>query len=224
MVLEQALRWGLVTRNVTDLVDKPRPERYPPNVWNIGQIRIFLNAVTGSKYFPVYVVAIYTGMRFGEILGLHPEDVDLEAGIINVKHQMQAIKGQGLVVTDVKTEKSKRPVTIPPTLLEVLEQQMKGIDRGLVFTTQSGKPIWSANVYHQFKKVVRSLTLPDIRFHDLRHTHATLLLQANVNPKIVQERLGHSQISLTLDTYSHVVPSLQEEAAVKFERLLAEPN
>ncbi len=223
-VLDQALRWGLVTRNVTDLVDKPRPERFPPNVWNIRQIRTFLNAVEGSKYYPIYIVAIYTGMRFGEILGIHREDFDLEAGIINVKHQLQPIKGQGLVVTDVKTEKSKRPVTIPLTALEVLEQHAEGIEKGLIFTSSNGKPIWSANVYHQFKKVLRGLKLPDIRFHDLRHTHATLLLQANVNPKVVQERLGHSQISLTLDTYSHVVPSLQEEAAVKIEGLLAEPN
>lgn len=222
-VLNQALRWGLVTRNVTDLVDVPRPDRKPPTVWSVEQIRTFLQAVENSKYYPIYVLAIYTGMRQGEILGIHREDIDLETGHINVNHQLQPIKGKGLVVTDVKTEKSKRPITLPETVLEVLRTHLATVESGLIFTSPSGQPIWAANVYHQFKKTITDLELPDIRFHDLRHAHATLLLLAGVNPKVVQERLGHSQISLTLDTYSHVVPSLQEEAAVKIEALLAEP-
>lgn len=223
-VLNQALRWGLVLRNVADLVDVPRPDRKPPTIWSAEQVREFLQAVKNSTYYPIYILAVYTGMRQGEILGIHREDVDLEAGVINVKYQLQPIKGQGLVVTNVKTEKSRRPITLPSTALEVLEMHLDRIQDGLIFTAPSGQPIWAANVYRHFKKTIRNLELPEIRFHDLRHAHATLLLQAGVNPKVVQERLGHSQISLTLDTYSHVVPSLQEEAAAKIEGLLAEPS
>jgi len=219
--LKQAFQWGLVTRNVTDLVDAPRPQRKPPTIWSADQSRAFLQAVEGHQYYPIYVVAIYTGMRQGEILGIHKEDIDLEHGIINVIHQVQPIRGKGLVVTDVKTEKSNRPVTLPKTVSKVIHEHLESVESGLIFTSKSGQPLWSANVYRHFKRTSRDLGLPDIRFHDLRHTHATLLLAAGVHPKVVQERLGRSQISLTLDTYSHVVPSLQTEAADQFEAILS---
>lgn len=220
--LNQALKWGLVGRNVTDLVDVPKPQSKPPNIWNPDQVRVFLEAVKGHRYFPIYVTAIYTGMRQGEILGIHVGDVDLQTGIIHVRHQIQLIKGNGLTVTDLKTDKARRPVTLPLTALQVLEKHIQTVDDGLIFTTSTGKPISARNVLRHFKAVIKKLDLPDIRFHDLRHTHASLLLMAGTNPKVVQERLGHSQISLTLDTYSHVVPSLQEEAADKMERILSE--
>jgi len=221
-VLDQAFKWGLVTRNVTDLVDVPRPDNKPPTVWSADQIRIFLQGVESSKYYPIYMLAVYTGMRQGEILGIHREDVNLKDGTIYVKHQLQPIKGEGLVVTNVKTKKSKRSIALPSIMVNLLKEHLRDVKSGLIFTSPSGQPIWAANVYRQFKKAIRDLELPDIRFHDLRHAHATLLLQAGVNPKVVQERLGHSQISLTLDTYSHVIPSLQRDAAEKIEALLAE--
>jgi integrase len=219
--LDQAFRWGLVTRNVTDLVDAPRPKRKPLVVWNAEQVKTFLQAVEDHQYYPLYLLAIYTGMRQGEILGVHKEDIDLANGIINVQHQVQPIRGKGLVVTDVKTDKSKRPVTLPETVLNVIRELLKAVESGLIFTSRSGQPYWSANVYRHFKQTITELGLPNIRFHDLRHTHATLLLAAGVHPKVVQERLGHSQISLTLDTYSHVIPSLQTEAAEQFEAILS---
>lgn len=217
--LDQALRWGLVSRNVSDLVDPPRPKRKAPVIWNAEQIQTFLEAVEGHQYYPIYVVAVYTGMRQGEILGIHKQDVDLKSGTINVRHQLQPIKGKGLTVTQVKTDKSRRPVTLPETALTVLQEHLETLDSGLIFTTSKGNPIWAQTLYRHFKNTTKKLGLPDVTFHSLRHAHATLLLQAGVNPKVVQERLGHSQISLTLDTYSHVVPSLQEEAADKFERM-----
>lgn len=159
-------------------------------------------------------------MRQGEILGIHKEDIDFADGIINVNHQVRPIRGKGLVITDVKTDKSRRPVTLPTTVLKVLREHVNTVESGLIFTSSNGNPHWAANIYHHFKRTIKEFGLPEIRFHDLRHTHATLLLQAGVNPKVVQERLGHSQISLTLDTYSHVVPSVQKDAAQKFEGLL----
>ena len=219
--LKQAMKWGLVVRNVTDLVDTPSPDRKPPEIWSPEQVNTFLEAVKEHRYFPIYVVAVYTGMRQGEILGIHKSDVDLEKGVIHVRYQIQPIRGKGLTVTEVKTKKSRRPVTIPSTALDVLKKHLLTVDEGLIFTTSTGNPVSARNLYRHFKKVIKKTGLPDIRFHDLRHTHATLLLQAGVNPKVVQERLGHSQISLTLDTYSHVIPSLQEEAAEKVEGILS---
>jgi integrase len=218
--LKQALRWDLVVRNVTDLVDPPRPNKKSPAIWNSEQIKTFLNAVRGHPYENIYVIAIYTGMRQGEILGIHKEDLDLEHGIINVQHQVQPIKGKGLTITQVKTDKSKRPVTLPETALKALKEHVKDDKSGLIFTTSNGKPHWSSNIFRHFKNVSSSLGLPDVNFHSLRHSHATLLLQAGTHPKIVQERLGHSSIALTLDTYSSVIPSLQEEAAEQFESIL----
>lgn len=218
--LDQALRWGLVARNVTDLVDPPRPKRKPPTIWSAEEIQTFLESVEGHQYYPIYIVAVYTGMRQGEILGIHKEDVDLERGVINVKNQLQPIKGKGLTVTRVKSDKSQRPITLPETALNVLRQHLETVDKGLIFTTSKGKPIWAQTLYHHFKDTIEKLGLPDVNFHSLRHAHASLLLQAGTNPKVVQERLGHSSVLLTLDTYSHVVPSLQEEAAEKFEEMI----
>jgi len=153
-------------------------------------------------------VAIYTGMRQGEILGLHRRDINIEKGVVNVRHQISAIRGQGLVIAEPKSEKARRPITLPPTALAILKSHLELIDEGpgLIFTTSTGRPISPRNILRHFKLVIERTGLPEIRFHDLRHTHATLLLVAGVHPKVVQERLGHSQISLTLDTYSHVIP------------------
>ena len=222
--LKQALRWDLVVRNVTELVDPPRPKQSAPKVWSTEQVKIFLEAVKNHQYSLIYLIAIYTGMRQAEILGIHKEDIDLENGVINVKHQVQPIRGKGLVVTQVKTEKSKRPVTLPETILTHLRTHLEAIDNGLIFTASKGNTnsaIWNRNLYRHFKKTIEKLGLPDVTFHSLRHFHATLLLQAGTNPKVVQERLGHSSVLLTLDTYSHVMPNLQEEAALKVEEQLA---
>jgi integrase len=220
--LNQALKWGLVVRNVTDLVEKPRPKRKEFTTWSADEVNRFLEAIADHRWYPIYTMAIYTDMRQGEILGLHREDINLENGVVNVRHQVSAIRGQGLVITELKSAKSRRPITLPQSALEALKSYLEliGVESGLVFTTSTGRPISPRNILRHFKSVIKETGLPDIRFHDLRHTHATLLLAAGVHPKVVQERLGHSQISLTLDTYSHVIPSLQTEAADQFEAIL----
>ena len=220
--LNQALRWELVNRNVTDLVDAPRPKRKTFRTWTADEVKRFLAAVEGHQWYPIYVIAAYTGLRQGEVLGLHKEDVDLKSGVIQVRHQITYVLGDGLHITEPKTEASRRPVTLPETALNVLKTYLKDFKGDkLIFTTRSGRPISPRNIVRHFKSVIAAEGLPEIRFHDLRHTHATLLLAAGVHPKIVQERLGHSSITLTLDTYSHVIPSLQTEAADQFEEILA---
>ena len=218
--LNQALRWGLVTRNVTDLVDTPKITRKAPQIWNAEQIVTFLEAVRDHPYYPIYVIAVYTGMRQGEILGIEKKDVDLERGIIHVRQQVQWVRGTGFVIMDVKTEKSKRPIALPETAVNILSEHLKGVTSGLVFTASTGNPVYSNSLYRHFKRTGKRLGLPIVNFHSLRHAHATLLLEAGVHPKVVQERLGHSNISTTLDTYSHTVPSLGKDAAEKFNEML----
>jgi integrase len=210
--LNQAVKWGLVARNVSNLVEKPRPKKKTFKTWNVKQVKQFLSAVADHRYYPIYLLAVFSGMRQGEILGLYHEDI--RDCTIHVKRQVSAIAGQGLVITEPKTEKARRPISITPEVAEAL-----GEGEGLIFKTRSGRPISPRNLLRHFKSVIAQEGLPEIRFHDLRHFHATALLTAGVHPKVVQERLGHSQISLTLDTYSHVIPSMQEEAIDKFTEL-----
>jgi len=220
--LNQALKWGLVTRYVSDLVEKPRPKKKTFRTWSANEVNQFLEVVSDHRWYPIYALAIYTGMRQGEILGLYREDINLEKGVINVRHQVSTIRGQGLVITEPKSEKARQPITLSQRVVDILKSHLELIDEGpgLIFTTSTGRPISPRNILRHFKLVIEKSGLPEIRFHDLRHTHATLLLAAGVHPKVVQERLGRSQISLTLDTYSHVIPSLQTEAADQFEAIL----
>jgi integrase len=146
-----------------------------------------------------------------------------ENGVINIRHQIQYLPGQGLVISQPKSEKAKRPVLLPPTAKNVLAKQIELAkeNQQLVFVVSTGNPVSPRNLTRHFKNTIKETGLPEIRFHDLRHFHASALLASGTHPKIVQERLGHSQISLTLDTYSRVMPGLQEEAAEHFETILA---
>lgn len=220
--LDQALKWNLVVRNVSTLTDPPSPKRKSPVTWDAEQAKCFLEAVKYHRWYPIYLLAIYCGLREGEILGLHHEDIDLLHKTIYVRHAVQSLKGSGLVITEPKTQSAKRAVTIPGNAVSVLVEYLynKKGNQGLIFTTSTGRPISPRNLVRHFKAEIEKAGLPEIRFHDLRHTHASLLLQAGVHPKLVQERLGHSQISLTLDTYSHVLPGLQDEVADKLDGIL----
>lgn len=219
--LKQALRWGLVNRNVTDLVSAPRPKRNPRQLWSVNQVNTFLKATETHPYYPIYLLAVYCGMRQSEILGIHREDVDLERGIINVRHTLQRVQGQGLIIQNVKSQKSKRAVVVPSTALKALRIHLVNVERGLIFTTSKGTPVDARELVRHFKKVINEVGLPDTRFHDLRHLHATLLLASGANPKVVQERLGHSTAAFTLNTYASVLPGLQEKAAADFEKMMA---
>ena len=220
--LKQAMKWGMVVRNAADLVDKPSQKRRAPAVWSADQVNRFLKQINGHRWYPIYVIAIYCGLREGEILGLRVEDIDLLKRVLHVRQAVQYLMGQGLIVKEPKSEAGKRAVIIPGFAVTVLTDHLLSIQKesGLIFTTGNDTPISPRNLVRHFKSVIEAAGLPDIRFHDLRHTHASLLLQAGVNPKVVQERLGHSSVTLTLSTYSHVLPGIQEAAAEKFDDLL----
>lgn len=216
--LNQAVKWGLLARNLTDLVDSPKPQKKAPVTLNARQVRQLLDAVKEHRWYPIYLLAVTTGMREGELLGLHWEDVDLDKGLVHVRHQAQFLPGKGVVISDPKTKKSRRTIALAPFVIDVLEEL--GGEEGLVFRTSNDTSISPRNLLRHFHQVLKDANLPKIRFHDLRHTAASLMLKQNVHPKVVQEMLGHSSITLTLDTYSHVIPSLQKEAAEKMEEIL----
>jgi integrase len=220
--LEQAVRWGLVARNVTDLVDPPSSSPKKPIVWSADQARLFLEKARGHRLYALYVLAIFTGMRQGELLGLQLEDIDWDASAINVSHALLTITGEKQRLSTPKTEQSRRRIVLPTVAKDALERHCKLQERkqGYVFVSQVGTPLQPHSVLDTFKRLTEDAGLPPIRFHDLRHTCATLHLLAGTNPKMVQDLLGHSTIRLTLDTYSHIMPKMQDETAERMNQLL----
>jgi len=196
------------------------------------QVKVLLEAAIGERFAAIYVLAIHTGLRQGELLGLKWEDVDLENGLIRVRRTLTRYKGR-VLLSEPKTKRSRRTVRLTETAVDALREhlarqmtQMEALgdlyrDQGLVFATQKGTLVNPSNLRKRsFAPLLEKAGLPSIRFHDLRHTCATLLLASNVNPKIVSEMLGHASIAITLDTYSHVLPTMQGGATRALEDML----
>jgi integrase len=229
--LNRALKWGLVSRNVATLVEVPSVRRKPTQFLEPEQARRLLDDIRGDRLEALYTVALAIGLREGEALGLRWQDVNLETGTITVQVGLQRVEGK-LQLKNLKTEHSRRSISLPQfanaalrshrarQLEERLQAGELWEEHGLVFTTALGKPLDSRNVVRRFKRALQQAGLPDQRFYDLRHTCASLLLVQGVHPRVVMEILGHSQISLTMNTYSHVAPQLQGEAAERMHRLL----
>jgi integrase len=229
--LKHAVKTGLLSRNVAELVTPPRATR--PNITTLASEDIprFLEAASKSPHYVLFVTALSTGMRLAEILGLRWCDVDFDLDSIYVSQTLY--KRRGICqMREPKSGHSRRKITMPLSLKRLLGQhkalqQAQRIILGkplnesdLVFAYPDGRPLDAGVVSHGFGKMLTKAGLPHIRFHDLRHTHATLLLKRDIHPKIVSERLGHANIAITLDTYSHVMPGLQEKAAKCFDDIL----
>ena len=229
--LNQALRWGMVGRNVATLVEPPKAQISKVHPFTPDEARVFLSAIRGDRLEALYVVALAIGLRQGEALGLQWEDVDLDGGAITIRQSLQRIDGT-LRLVEPKTDRSHRVVPIPTTgvarLMEHRERQHAERERaanlwhesGFVFTTVLGHPLDGSSVTHRFQKLVAAAGLRRQRFHDLRHACASLLLAQGVSARVVMEILGHSTIALTLNTYSHVLPSTQREALDRMNELL----
>ena len=229
----KAVIWQMIGKNPFDSVQKPKPEHKEMNILTFEQVNALLDAMGKSQYYGIVFMAIYTGMRKGEILGLRWKDVNLEAGTIKVTQTLQRVIGKGLVYGEPKTGSSRRTIHVSLSVVELLKEikvrQTENKlqygpeyqDHGLVFCQKIGKPIDQQQMRKTYKAALRRAGLPDIRFHDLRHTHASLLLSEGSTPlKVVQERLGHSRPSITADVYSHALPHMQKEAANLFEEKL----
>ena len=226
--LGDAVRWGVVARNAAALAYGPRVQRPQFTVLSTEQARSFLEVIEGDRLEAFFTVAVASGLRLGELLGLRWKDVDLAGGTLTVRQALQRI-GKQLQFVEPKSERSRRRVSLPKFAVQALKRHQENqrterpiagtrwIDSGLVFTSTIGTPADERNVRRSFKSLLTSAELPDMRLHDLRHTTATLLLAQGVHPRVVMETLGHSQVSLTLDTYSHVLPSLQAEAATRLD-------
>jgi integrase len=205
--LRQAVRWQLIPRNVAESVEPPKANEKEIEPLDEEQVRGLLKAVERDELEALYVLAITTGMRSGELLGLKWEDVDFRAGTLRVNRTV--FNGR---VNAPKTSKSRRSIRLSRSALVALKNH--GRTSEWVFCTSVGTPISVHNLHNRsWKPLLKKAGLLHKRFHDLRHTCATLLLTKGVHPKVVQELLGHSSISVTLDTYSHVLPNMQGPAA-----------
>ncbi len=233
--LEDAVKWSLIPRNVTKLVSLPHAERYEAQTLTVEQASKLLETARGSRVEALLLVAITTGMRRGELLALHWDDVDLENGVLYVRRTMSKIVGYGYKESEPKTRTGRRKVVLPGVAIEALKEHRlrqeqarleageKWHERGIVFSNKYGGFFDPDRLLLIFDKVLREAGLPHMRFHDLRHSAATILLTSGVHPKVVQERLGHSTIAMTLDVYSHVLPSIQQEAADKIDEMFKRP-
>jgi len=229
--LSHAVKMGILVRNVAEAVDPPRPEHKTMTTMAAEDIPKFLLTSRSTPYHVLFCTGLFTGMRLGELLALRWCDVDLDLASLSVVQALYKRRGVCRMI-EPKSPHSRRSIALSPVPALLLRQHkaqqeaeriLLGIslnDADLVFAHPNGSPLDPGTVAHTFTKVLTRAGLPHIRFHDLRHTHATLMLKAGVHPKIVQERLGHGSIAVTLDTYSHVVSGLQEVAAQRFEGTL----
>jgi integrase len=213
--LKQAVKWTLIPRNIAEYVDPPKVPRKEINPLSEEQVKRLLEAAQGDKLEALYVLAVHTGMRSGELLGLRWKDVDLEGGIVQVRRSV--FNGH---IEAPKSVKGNRSIKLTRTSIRALREHERTSE--WVFCTNVGTTISVHNLHNRsWKPLLLRAALPHTtRFHDLRHTCATLLLTKGVHPKIVQEMLGHSSITITLDTYSHVLPNMQEKAVEAMEDIL----
>ena len=229
--LDQALKWQAVTKNVARAVSPPRKEKKEIKYWTKDEVKEFLNSIESERLFTLYHLALNTGMRRGELLGLRWVDMRMNDGYVAVRQNLVKTNS-GILMQEPKTSNSRRNISISSNTVAALKAHKKQQlqeklahgpdykDNGLVFCRLNGLPLYPDGVSDQFNRLVAKAGVKSITFHDLRHTHATLLLVAGIHPKVVSERLGHYSVALTLDLYSHVIPGLDQEAARKLDEQL----
>ena len=231
--LETAMKWGIIMRNPADAVMPPPIQRKQMQTWNESEVRCFLEEIKKSPYYALFHLLLSSGMRRGEALALRWRDVDLTLCQVYVTRSLQHLKDGTFVFKQPKTARGQRSIALPPATTLVLREHyekqaeimsrmgatLKGDD--LVFCHSDGTPLQPSSITHAWEKLVKRSGLKYIRLHDARHTHASLMLKQGIHPKIVQERLGHASIQITLDTYSHVAAGLQEAAAMRFNEVFS---
>ncbi len=229
--LNHAVKCGLLDRNPAAVVAIPRVEPFEIRPFTPAEARIFLNSIKGNRLEALYSVALTMGLRQGEALGLRWRDVDLELGYLRVTKQLQRLNGRTELV-EPKTARSRRQIAMPKSIADALkdhcsrqeDERRSAGDRwtnlDLVFPTPLGRPLDATAISKDFHHLLDRAGLPQRRFHDLRHSCATLLLVQGVSPRVVMDVLGHSQIAMTMNTYSHVIPELRRTAADRMDDLI----
>lgn len=231
--LRQAVRWQLINVNPADATTPPRPEAREMRTLSAGELRRLLNSTTDPVQRRLTLLAVQTGARLGELLALRWSDVDFERGRASIQRSLDYYTvSEGPSFTTPKTQRSRRSIALSDDTLRVLREHKTAQaehrlsvgpdweDYDLVFPDPLGAPSRKFHVSRNFSRTAAQAGFEGIRFHDLRHTAATLMLKANVHPKVVSERLGHSTVAITLDTYSHVLPDMQRDAADALDSVL----
>ena len=229
--LEHALRLGLVNKNPSHGAILPRKKYHEMKIYNAEQVFSFLLSAKESRFFLVYKLAFTTGMRQSELLGLKWSDIDWKNATIKIQRQAQQVNGKGIIFLPPKTRSGIRQIIIGRSILRELadhkEKQDKfrmqrgdnWQDNNLIFATSNGTPFSQSNLMRDFYKVLDQSNLPRIRFHDMRHTAASLMINNGIPIVVVSKILGHSKPSVTLNIYSHCVSELQQEAAKVMEEI-----
>lgn len=236
LALKHAVRWNYVSRNVCDLLDSPRVVSRRGTPLTLDQARRLLEGIQGHRLEAVLMMAMITGMRKGEILALRWSDVDFERQVLHVLRTVDYIPPYGYVENEPKTQAGKRTIDLPEFFLEMLKQhrvkQSKQRlkvgeaweNRDLVFADLAGGYLNPIHVLRMFKKILQQAGLPHMHFHDLRHSAATILISMGIHPKVIQELLGHSDISITLGIYGHLFPSMQQDVVERWQDMFGEKN
>ena len=227
--LQTALKWHKISVNPADSIDLPKAHHTEMQVWNESEVIKFLKTAATTPYHCLFYLALYTGARRGELLALRWQDCDLIGGQISISRAVHHVKGE-YTFSQPKTEKSRRTIALPPSATIILRQlresteQLRSTfpqtvsDSDLIFTrTFDGKPLRPNTVSRAWERIAGTAGIKTIRFHDARHTHVSLMLKLGVPLKVISERLGHSSISVTADTYAHLLPGMQESAAKAFD-------
>jgi len=234
--LNRAVKWHVVPLNVCMMTDAPKPATKEMKVLDADGTATFLEAAKGSRYHSLFVLMALTGLRRSEALALRWPEVDLDTGYISVVAGLHRIKGEGLMLLPVKTEKSKRRVSIPQTTVSMLRQlRTHQLEQRLhagpawqpgdyLFTHEDGRPYNPDKVSKEFTTIRKAAHLPEVRLHDMRHGMATMMIASGEHPKMVSERLGHSDVATTLRIYTHVLPGMQEEAAERLDTRIRQGN
>ena len=229
--LLQAVKWGLVIRNVAEAVDPPKAKKYKANFLDSNQIEELIKKAQNIDIYIPIMLAVFTGARRGEILGLNWDNVNLEKGTIKIIDNLCSTKN-GLIIKQPKTESGIRTIAISPYLVKILKKhkvdQMKNkmrlgayyCDNNMVCCYEDGRLFNPKRVSAKFNEFIEKNNLPVVRFHDLRHSHASLLVKMGVQPKEISTRLGHSNIGISMDLYSHIYEETDREVANNFEKLI----
>ena len=228
--LTQAVRWQLLIRNPTEAVDPPKVERHRISTYDMPQTAALIDAVRGTRLFIPTLLAVLCGMRRGEIAALRWQNVDLSTGQISIVASAEQMNS-GVRFKETKSGRA-RTVAMSGTVRDELRahrvQQAQDMfklgtrltDENFVAALADGSPMQPTFITHEWVRMISATSLPRVRFHDLRHAHATHMLSSGVHPKVASERLGHSKVGITLDLYSHVLPGMQEDAAAKMDAAL----
>jgi integrase len=219
--LRDAVKWDLIPRNVAEDAEPPRVRRVKPKVWTPEQLGQFVEHVRGDRFYALWLLVVTTGLRRGELAGLTRDDIDLEHGRVAPSVPRVVVAGHA-EESETKTSSGERWLALDPTTWEALreyvasweqERYLLGHDTRLLFVWQNGQPIHPDTITALFHKHCAAAGLPKIRLHDVRHSYATAALKAGVPPKIISERLGHSTAAFTMQTYTHVIPGMDQAAA-----------